>query len=328
MTCYHPIKAFVLGTKPDGKKVLKFVNKEQRDFEELWIGNRKLTEYVLLPCGKCIGCTIKRSRDWATRMMLELKYHERACFVTLTYNDENLPTSSYVDYNGEEKLSFTLKKRDFQLFMKRLRKYYGETKIRFFGCGEYGTKSKRPHYHVILFGVDFHEDRFVHEVRDGNVTYRSPALEKIWPYGYSLIAEVNWNTCAYVSRYCTKKYASKQNIYYQTFNIEPEFNLMSRRPGIACQFYQEHKDEVYINQEIFMQNNNGGFKARPPSYFDRLYDVDNPAEMEKIKQARKEIAENEQRLKVERSSLNYFELLEAEEKAFKDRISTLKRDKV
>lgn len=336
MTCYHPIRALIVGETDAGKKKLKFVSKDYDNTYKKANGETfDVYEEVLLPCGKCIGCTVDRSRQWATRLMLELKYHEKACFVTLTYNDEHLPACDYIDQNGNEKVSYTLNKGHLQKFMKRLRRHYEPQTIRFFACGEYGSKSMRPHYHLILFGVDFSEDRYIHEVRDGYVMYRSPTLEKIWTdpetkesYGFSLIAQVNWNTCAYVSRYCTKKKYGKQNIYYQTFNLQPEFNLMSRRPGIGAQFYKENGEQVYINQEIFLSNNKGGLKVRPPAYFDRLYDIDHHEEMEEIKKNRKEMAENAMALKLERTSLNLFELLEVEERYFKERISSLRRDKV
>lgn len=329
MTCYNPIKAFVIGTNLDGKKVHKFANKEQRNQDWLYFNGKYYYEYDLLPCGHCLGCTMKRSRDWATRMMLELESHDRACFITLTYNDDNLPLSHYVDSNGEEQLSFTLVKSDFQKFMKRLRKHYSDMNIRFFACGEYGSKTKRPHYHAIVYGIDFSEDRQIWQTtKDGFIEYRSPTLEKLWKFGYSMIAEVNWNTCAYVSRYCTKKKYGVQNIYYQTFNILPEFNLMSRRPGIASEWFKEHGDEVYINQEIFLTNLKGGMTVRPPAYFDKLYDLENPEEMKEIKEARKAIAEEEMKKKLSKTDMNLYEMLEAERRMKEQRLKSLRRDKI
>lgn len=329
MTCFHPIRALIVGETDSGKKQLKFVSKDY-DNE---LNGKEIWPEILIPCGKCIGCTVERSKQWATRMMLELKYHERACFITLTYDDEHVPISHYPDSNGVCHESLTLCKEDFQKFMKRLRRRYeyheDGQKIRFFACGEYGGQTRRPHYHAILYGIDFHEDRRVHErTKDGYCLYRSPTLESLWPYGYSMIAEVNWNTCAYVSRYCTKKKYGRQNIYYQTFNIESEFNLMSRRPGIGAKYFEEHGEEVYINQEIFLSNNKGGLKVRPPAYFDRLYDIEHHDELEKIKEIRKEMAELANQKKLEKTGLNLFQQLEVEEMYFKNRIKTLKRDKV
>lgn len=330
MTCFNPIKAYVIGETLEGKKIHKFANKEQRDQDFLYFNNRYYYDYDLLPCGQCLGCALKRSKDWATRMMLELQYHERACFITLTYNDDNLPVSHYVDSNGEEQISFTLVKKHLQDFMKRLRKRYEPQKIRFFACGEYGSKSRRPHYHAILFGVDFSEDKTIWKTTpEGYIEYRSPTLEKLWTFGFSMIAEVNFETCAYVSRYCTKKRYGRQNMYYQTFGLVPEFNLMSRRPGIAAQYYEDHKDEVYINQEIFVSTFNGGKKLRPPSYFDRLYDIDYPEEMEEIRKARRVIAEEQTKLKLSKTDKNLYEMLEDERLNLERRIGhSLRRDAV
>lgn len=327
MTCYHPIRALVVGTTDSGAKKLKFVGK---DYDNEFAG-KPIYEELLLPCGKCIGCTVERSRQWATRMMLELMYHEKACFVTLTYNDENVPMSAYQDDEGKWHDSMSLHKPDLQKFMKRLRRYYerrdGE-KIRFYACGEYGSKTRRPHYHAILYGVDFSENRELLAVKDGFAQYRSEILERLWPFGFSMICDVSWNTCAYVSRYCTKKYYGRRNIYYQTFNIVPEFNVMSRRPGLGAKYFEEHGNEVYINQEIWLSNNKGALKVRPPAYFDKLYEIEHPEEMEAIKEKRKELAENAMALKLENTDLDMYEQLLVEEKVFKERIKSLKREKV
>lgn len=319
MVCYHPIVAFHVGTKPNGSADLYFAKDNERLWEYYVDKNgfaHPEYEKLLLPCNRCIGCLKRRSQNWATRMMCELAYHEKACFVTLTYDNLNVNWRAYLDENGMTKLSMTLDKRDFQLFMKKLRKHYSPQKIRFFACGEYGSRTKRPHYHAILYGVDFSEDRYVREVSDdGFVQYNSPTLEKIWDKGISRISEVNFFTCGYVSRYCTKKRYGVQNMYYQTFNIEPEFNLMSRRPGIGYQWYKDNKEELYINQEIFIPTFNGAVKVKPPSYYDKLYDLEYPEESELIKESRKEMARIEMDLKLERKpGMNLFEILAEEEK--------------
>lgn len=331
MTCYHPLVAFVVGEKSDGKKILRFAKKGER-LQDMYIDGNGMShpeyEKLLLPCGKCIGCLMKRSQEWSIRMMHELEEHDRACFITLTYDDENVPVNDYVDENGEVKQSLTLCKTDFQKFMKRLRKHYTGTVIRFFACGEYGSKTYRPHYHAIIYGIDFSEDRYIWNVKDGFVGYRSNTLEKIWPFGNSLIAEVNMNTCAYVSRYCTKKKYGRQNIYYQAFNIEPEFNLMSRRPGIGSKWLGLHKDEIYPDGYIYMKNNKGGLKLKPPKYYDKLFELEEPLLMELIKENRREKANDAMALKLTQTSMDMFTMLENEEREFMQRISTLKREKV
>lgn len=325
MTCYHPIRAIVIGSKDNGKKNIKIVGKE---YDNTFAG-KQVYEEVMLPCGKCIGCRIEKSKDWANRLMLELMDHDKACFITLTYNDDNLPESHYIDDDGVLHTSHTLVKKHFQDFMKRLRKRFQPIEIRFYACGEYGSKTKRPHYHAILYGIDFSEDRFIHNItKEGYIQYRSPTLEKCWKFGFSMINEVNWQTCAYVARYVTKKFYGKQNIYYQTFNIVPEFSLMSRRPGIGRKYYDEHKDEIYRNQEIFISDAKGGKKVMPPKYFDRLFEEERPEVMEQIKSNRMRMAILAKELKLKKTSLDYYDLLKVEEENFLRRISSLKREKV
>ena len=144
MSCYHPMRAIVKGVKENGKKDL-FIIKDPK-FEL----NVPGVEYINIPCGKCDGCRLDYARQWADRCMLEAKYHDKNSFITLTYNDDNIPVAE----NG----NYTLVKKDFQDFMKRLRESIGDVKIRYYACGEYGSKSLRPHYHAIIFGYDFSED--------------------------------------------------------------------------------------------------------------------------------------------------------------------------
>ena len=161
MPCYHPITAYrsITGRdKSTGKWQIVFTKRDgYTDLE------------VKIPCGKCVGCRLERSRQWAIRCVHEAKMHENNCFITLTYNDKN------VDKNG------SLNKRDFVLFMKKLRKKYSEG-IRFFHCGEYGEEFSRPHHHACIFNFDF-PDKKLYTIRQNTKLYRSDNLEKLWPNG-------------------------------------------------------------------------------------------------------------------------------------------------
>ena len=129
-------------------------------------------QLIQIPCGKCIGCRLEYSRQWANRCMLELQYHDSAYFVTLTYNEEHVPRTGL---HGE----MSLRKRDFQLFMKRLRKKYSDDRIRFYAAGEYGTTTQRPHYHAILFGLHL-DDLQVYKSKDSYKYFTSPGLQRVW----------------------------------------------------------------------------------------------------------------------------------------------------
>lgn len=228
-----------------------------------------------IPCGQCIGCRLEKSRQWAIRCMNEASLYDENCFITLTYSDENLPKNS------------SLLKRDFQLFMKRLRKEFSPKKIRFYSCGEYGEQFSRPHYHACLFGLDFAD-----KIKYKGDMYRSPTLEKLWPYGYSMIGSVTFDSAAYVARYVTKKLTGKMAEKYYTVDKRtgevlaektPEFSLMSRRPGIGAPWLEKWQKEVYSTDSVISR----GREMKPPKFYDKKYEIDYPEKMELIKKARR-----------------------------------------
>ena len=197
--------------------------------------------------------------------------YDENCFITLTYSDENLP------WDG------SLRKTDFQKFMKRLRKHYDEKTIRYFHCGEYGEQTLRPHYHALLFNHDF-DDRELWSERDGISVYRSETLERIWPLGQSTIGELNFETAAYTARYCMKKITGKnlekidpetglkpyERMHVQTgelITVQPEYVSMSLKPGIGKTWYDEFKADCYPSDFITHK----GRKFRVPKYYDKLY---------------------------------------------------------
>lgn len=211
---------------------------------------------VEVPCGRCIGCRLEYARQWAMRCMHEAVMHDESSYVTLTYNEENLPEGG------------TLCKRDLQLFIKRVRYHYGDRRIRFFGSGEYGDGG-RPHYHVLLFGVGF-SDKKPWVKRNGYQIWRSAKLEKIWDKGFSEIGSVDFDSAAYVARYVIKKFRGKPEAvaeYYGDF--EPEFGLMSRRPGIGKLWYDVYGSGVREHDTVIVN----GREVRPPRFYDVLYEA-------------------------------------------------------
>lgn len=170
---------------------------------------------------------------------------------------------------------------DFQKFMKRLRKKFGEG-IRFFHCGEYGTLNQRPHHHAILFNFDF-PDKELWSVRDNVKLYRSSSLERLWPYGFSTIGDVSFESAAYVARYCLKKVTgSVAESHYQ--GRKPEYTTMSRRPGIGREWFLKYKNDIFPNDKCVIR---GNLVCRPPRYYDKIYDSIDPVSFEKIRSKRK-----------------------------------------
>lgn len=325
MSCYHPKQAVVFGINPEtGKKSIKFLG------DDVVVALRYPgKEIIQVPCGQCIGCRIDRSRQWANRCMLELQYHDSAYFVTLTYDEFHVPKSYYPDpETGEAHTSYTLCKRDFQLWMKRLRFKFSDDKIRFFACGEYGGKTKRPHYHAILFGLHLNDLEKYKTVREGDsyyTYYNSPSLQETWPNGFVVVGEVTWESCAYVARYVTKKLSGEQAEFYEKFNLVPEFSDMSRRLGIARQYYDDHKGDLYSSAFINVSTPKGGKKFRPPRYYDKLFDVDFPGALDGVRERRKENAQKALNAKMQRTNLTPPEILKVEEAAFENKTKKLKR---
>jgi len=248
MPCYFPVQ---------------IKNPKKDSFER---GIRNIT----VPCGKCVGCSLEYSRQWAVRLMHEKQMHENSCFPTLTYSDINLPW-------GVERP--TLNPRDLQLFIKRLRKKYGQG-IRFFASGEYGERTYRPHYHAIIFGIDF-EDKKIHSTKNGSTTYTSNILDNLWGLGNCIIGDVTFESCAYVSRYIIGKRENKDT--NQSNNIQPEFVRMSRRPGIGKPWLNKYFNDVFPQDIVYIR---GGLKCQPPKYYLSQLELQNPEQYLEIKSKR------------------------------------------
>lgn len=208
--------------------------------------------FLTLPCGQCIACRLSHSRQWATRMVHENHMHDSSCFLTLTYNNANLPPDG------------SLVKEHLTKFFKRYRKSLGAKKIRYFACGEYGSKLFRPHYHAVIFGHDF-PDKKLHQAGKFPL-YTSLHLQSLWFYGFSVIAAFSFESAAYVARYCVKKVNGKLKDEHYGGRI-PEYSVMSRRPGLGADFFYKFYDDI-VNQDRVISR--GGRQSMPPKYYDKL----------------------------------------------------------
>lgn len=263
MTCYHPIDCVGV---VDGKT------------QRLAIRFSGDGEKMQVPCGQCIGCRLDYSLHWAVRCLHEASLHERNSFITLTYDDDHLPTDG------------SLVKHHFQDFMKRLRRRnshhdefgnFWRLPIRFFHCGEYGDDFDRPHYHALLFGFDF-PDRKLWRNRYGVPTFTSEYLESVWKYGFSTVGDVTYESAAYVARYCVKKMTGDKAFWHYISNdgvmLQPEYTLMSRRPGIGSAWYGEFGSDVFPSDEVVV----AGKVRKPPRYYQKKYQLADPEGYEKL----------------------------------------------
>lgn len=270
MPCFHPLKAY----------------KSQRVNPET--GKRSVTfnvreGYVDLPvsiaCGRCTGCRLERSRQWAIRCVHEAQLHQDNAFITLTYDNDHLP------YGG------TLIKKHFQDFMKRLRRKYDGRKISYFHCGEYGETSRRPHYHALVFGLRFLDQAPFKKGAAGSMVYTSEELSHLWPWGFSTVGEVTFESAAYVARYVMKKVTGEPAEAHYTVTVPEtgevirllsEYITMSLKPAIGKGWFEEFSNDVYPDDFVVVR----GKPMKPPKYYDRLHELADPAAHADIKEER------------------------------------------
>lgn len=216
-------------------------------------------DLVEVPCGRCRNCRSQRARVWAVRLEHEMCYHEKMCFVTLTYDDE----IRLCDYS--------LHKRDVVLFMKRLRKEV-EKGIKYYLCGEYGGKYSRPHYHAIMFGVGIDEEDIIRES---------------WGLGGVDIGFVGPKSIRYVCKYISKAVLGKthKDRWLEMYGKrEIPFSLMSK--GIGRQWLLDNASKVIKDGGLVVK---GKLHAMPRYYNNLVKDSISDKKKEEIKSRMEEL---------------------------------------
>lgn len=351
MACTSPLKAFKVGINPETGKDALLVCSYSTDHIEVINGQivkcstpflstkreKVYRDWIEIPCGHCDSCRMAYARNWALRCMLELKSHdlEKCWFVTLTYDEKHL--SQLV----EGVCGFhSVEKRDLQLFWKRLRdalnyKYRRRAKskgrpyidpplppLKYFACGEYGPTTLRPHYHAIVYDLPLDDLKPYGRSHTGYMMYESAFLSKVWNKGLVRVQPVSFEACAYTARYVMKKQADgDKDVMIEEYGLYPEFLIMSRNPGIAAKYYESRAPDIYKNDEIYLN----GQKFKPPPYFDRRFEIEDPERLKEVKEKRKEIAIENKRLMLEQTDLTYEQILKNKELVAKNKAKILRR---
>jgi len=198
-----------------------------------------------------MGCRVRRTSEWTTRIMHELQGKD-GCFITLTYEDKHLPEGS------------TLVKSDLQKFLKRLRKYLEPLKIKYYGCGEYGDATKRPHYHIIIIGWKPDSEQ---NYRPNRKTVASKEIEKLWSFGNNVIGSADREAIQYTVGYIRKKLLG--NSAYEYGGLTPPFALQSQKLGL--EYCMSHKESILSDKGI---TRNGKPVGVPRYYRKKLIDKD------------------------------------------------------
>lgn len=247
--------------------------------------NKEYKRITKCGCGQCISCRLNTARDRATQMMLEtIQYPEENCwFVTRTYDDEHLPhhTTKYLLEGMNEWQTVTgisLDGKNAQDYFKLL-SYHFNKPIKKVYCGEYGSKTNRPHGHDIVWGLPLDVTKLEKYKTNewGDPIWRCRELEKIWKKGNVMVGRVTWETCGYVARYTLKKSLGKTredyNKWYLMNGKRPEYVRWSN--GVGKDYHLNHWDEIWENDEVPILNKKTGEFVKPPlSYYRLLQKVD------------------------------------------------------
>lgn len=312
MPCYHPITAFKFGSVLKGYTITHNPIKGKKN------GGTEFTH----PCGQCIGCRLDKAREWAVRCVHESSLYENNCFITLTFNDEYLHTRpkpwSIQRGKGSEFQLFMKRLRN--KYGQGIRFYmcgeYGENCLTCFknertcNCDKYLPTIGRPHYHAILFNHDF-KDKELWKIINDQRLYTSDELSSLWtcpkskiPMGFCSIGDVTIDSAGYVARYTTKKITGKQAEeenpetglrHYERLDpntgeiheLEPEYNNMSRMPGIGKDWLQQYNKEVLVNDSVLSKQ----YPVPVPRYYDKILEEIDAHWLEENKQIRLDKAE-------------------------------------
>lgn len=281
--CYHPFEMFP--ARGGGR----------------WTSDRRKAagDGRMFNCNRCQGCRARKTAEWTYRLEREAAFHEaRPLMITLTYANEHLPPD------------FSVSRKAVSKFLRRLRRLYG-CRVRFFAVGEYGdaeTGTKRPHYHIILFGLVLSDLCDPEKSQRGFVQYRSPSLESVWSdpvtgalFGRVRVSFADRAAMSYCAGYVHKKlggpkateeYRRVHPLTGEVVQVEAEFALMSRRPGIGGAWFDRYA-ETDARSEFVISD---GRRVGMPGYFRRKREE---ADAARLSEARVLAAKMERRAQVD-----------------------------
>lgn len=272
MTCHYPLSGYYVRAL---RKWMSHAPSRSSDPEQDFVT-------MAVSCGQCVGCRLERARQWAVRCEHEMSLYQDNCFITLTFDDDHLPDDESVSV------------RDMQLFFKRLLKRFAPRKIRRLYCGEYGEENLRPHYHAIIFNLNFDDRKVFKRLPSGHTIDTSATLSELWPYGFSSVGTASFESAAYVASYCLKKvtgapaadHYKRVTRHGETVIVEPEFAKMSQ--GIGRGWYEKYASDVFPANQVVSR---GGRVGHPPRYYLKKFAESDPAMYEVIQDIRREKGE-------------------------------------
>lgn len=244
MTCYFPKDAWRIPYPEYGQSTIVFRASEKQ---------KETCELIPIPCRKCMGCRIDYGKQWTVRIMHEAQMAGESVFLTLTYNDEKLPSDG------------SIRKLTLQNFHKTLRNNLSPVTYRHYSIGEYGDEKGRPHYHSVIFGYEF-PDKMRHKYNSDHEDwiYTSETLSKAWGKGFATVQPLQTGRATYIASYITKKLDGPQAVKYK--GKQPEFALISNQPGLGFSWFEKYHSDVFPSDFVILD----GKRFPVPPYYDKL----------------------------------------------------------
>lgn len=316
-------------------------------------------KFTQVPCGHCMGCYIDFQNEWSARCMYEASLYDHNCFVTLTYDTKFLPLRDAIDMQSGQLFAHNIPQleiTDLQKFFKRLRFWcetHNKPSPRYFASGEYGDTGYRPHYHAIIFNLRLDDLQLLYYAKGSRKSlqpfpgglpfFTSPILENLWGKGFITISDVTPQSCAYVASYVSKKrkppavdseyYKELSSRLAQTAPVQGKFEdlinigavtspfcVMSRRPGIASEFWEQNREKILAGELPMVAGQK--MRVQKIRYFDAKFKTeentmtDLKVKMNKAKRASKARAAEKMRL----TSLTPEEYREQREARLQDKL--------
>ncbi len=252
-------------------------------------------------CGSCIGCRTARRKEWAARIIHEATEYPTNSFLTLTYRDKSQCTVEQLEKGYYVPSSGSLVKSHHQKFMKRLRKHFGDRRVRYYHCGEYGDDNNRPHYHSCLFNLSFDDEKLYSE-NHGNPLFTSETLEQLWGYGFAIVGNLTFESASYVAGYVLAKITGTQaDDHYVRYDengnaywLQPEYATMStgtkKGEGLGANWLKTYHEDVFPHNDLPVPG--VGVVRGIPRYYESLMEDINPTDLEDAKRIRSQFAKS------------------------------------
>lgn len=213
----------------------------------------RTNSFQYVPCGSCVSCLSQKRNQWTYRLQKERSSSDYSFFLTLTYNEENIPVKI-----NEGLPYFVFNKKHVQDYLKRVRfmvsKINKDLVCRYYCVSEYGKKTLRPHYHMQFFVKN-----------DKNLQYLKSIckiLEAEWTFGYFQRKTTDDANIHYVTKYCIKSLDELDSKC-----IDPPFILCSKRPYLG-ESAEDLISKQSIQDKVFL---NGFSMPTPRIYSEKLH---------------------------------------------------------